>query len=228
VRQKETEAFQTIAAGINTSITDSENHFNATLQREKTNLSQTLGGLKETINAATGGDGFCYVIIVPPDSTGSAIVISVVVPQGNYPLTNVNALVTDDDMVIKHLDEVNNTENTRSADAFANTMLRAQEWLHVGDLPPRFSEQITMRAATLTGDRRMVSIVFWANNGSWTEKFALRRVNGKWLRLIRVWRERLDKKKNAFVSDVLFNQVDEGFPEDTNTKDEHGVSASPH
>jgi hypothetical protein len=73
----------------------------------------------------------------------------------------------------------------------------------------------------------MLTINFWANNGSWTEKFALRRVNGKWLRLIRVWRERLDKKKNAFIADVIFNQVDDGFPEDTNTKDPHGVSTSP-
>ncbi|MFZ3342039.1 MAG: hypothetical protein WA609_02415 [Terriglobales bacterium] len=230
-RRKENEAFQAIATGINTSITDSERHFNTTLQTEKNNLVQTLGGLKETVNAATGGEGFCYIVIVPPDhyqSGGTSVHQNggaSIIPQGKYPLTNVNILVADDDMMLQHLKEA--STNLGTAEDFGVFMDHAQEWIHVGDLPPQFAESISMRAATLIGDRRMLTITFWANNGHWTEKLALRRVNGKWLRLIRVWKDRLDMKKNAFVSDMLFEQVDDGFPEDTNTKDPHGLSVSP-
>jgi hypothetical protein len=106
-------------------------------------------------------------------------------------------------------------------------MQRAQEWLHISDLPPRFPERIVVLAATVTGDRRMLTIMFWANNGNWTEKFAVRYVNGKWLRLIRVWKERLDKKKKAMVPDVILDHVDPGFPEDTNTKPSSGLSSAP-
>ncbi len=226
-RQKEHEAFQAIATGINTSITESENQFNTTLNTEKNNLAQTLGGLKETVKAATGGDGFCYALVIPPAYAGNAAGVASVIPKGKYPLTNVNAMVTDDDMVVEHLNEAGKHPE-HSAEEFANIMQRAQEWVHIGDLPPNFPEQFSMRAALVPAqDRRMVTIFFYANNGSWIEKFALRKVNGQWLRLIRVWRERLDMKKKAMEADVIFEQIDPGFPEDTNTKPTTGLHASP-
>jgi len=219
--------FAEIAGGIESAISQSSVQFAKTMRIEQGNLAQTLGGLKETVNAATGGNGFCYAILVPPDVAGTATAISSIIPQGKYPLTNVNALVTDDDMMVEYLNESTKTGRPHSAEEFSSVAQRAQEWIHIGDLPPRFPEQFSMRATAVTGDRRMLTIMFWANNGSWTEKFALRRVNGKWLRLIRVWRQRLDKKKNAMVADVVFNQVDQGFPEDTNTKASSGLSVSP-
>jgi hypothetical protein len=211
--------------GLQTTIKEGREHFDTTLQTENKNMTQTLRGLKETVNAATGGDSFCYALLVPPGYAGNPAAISSIIPRGKYPLTNVNALVTDDDMMVQYLNGANNTGRSHSADEFANIMQRAQEWIHLGDLPPNFSEQFSMRAATVTGDRRMLSIFFWANNGNWIEKFALRRVNGKWLRLIRVWKERLDKKNKAMVADVIFEQIDEGFPEDT--KPSSGLSPSP-
>jgi len=236
--EEERRHFAQIGKGIETNITQSQQQFketmgqgqrqfNETLKTEKINLAQTLGGLKETVRAATGGDSFCYALLVPPDYAGNTAAISSIIPRGKYPLTNVNALVSDDDMMVEYLNETSKTGKPHTADEFSNIVQHAQEWIHIGDLPPNFSEQFPMRAATVTGDRRMLTIIFWANNGSWTEKFALRRVNGNWLRLIRVWRERLDKKKKAMVADVIFEQVDDGFPEDTNTKASSGLSASP-
>jgi hypothetical protein len=235
--EEERQYFTTIGKGIQTNIEQSQGQFektigqgqqqfNATLTTEKNNLARTLKGLKETVNAATGGDGFCYAILVPPDA-GNANAVSTVIPQGKYPLTNVNALVTDDDMMTDWLNEVSKRGKPNTGEEFAAIMERSQEWLHLGDLPPQFPERFPMRADTVVGDRRMLTIMFWANNGSWTEKFALRRVNGKWLRLIRVWRQRLDKKKNAIVADVIFERVDDGFPDDKNAKDPHSLS-SPH
>jgi hypothetical protein len=237
-RQEENQKFADIGTSITTNVqkllNTSDKQFRETTQQASRQFDVTMsrsekiiGGIKETVNAATGGDGFCYAILIPPGYAGNAAMFSTVIPQGKYPLTNVNLLVTDDDMIVQSMDEVSKRGTPDTGEEFANTMQRAQEWLHIGDLPPHFTEQFSLgRAATVTGDRRMLTINFWANNGSWTEKFALRRVNGKWLRLVRVWRERLDKKKNAFVADVIFNQVDDGFPEDTNTKDPHGVSTS--
>jgi hypothetical protein len=241
--EEERQRFTTIGKGIETNIEQSQKQFeatigagqkqfNATLTTEKNNLARTLKGLKETVNAATGGDGFCYIVVIPPHEgrgtnvSGPKNVTASVIPQGKYPLTNVNILVADDDMMLQHLREAS-TNPGQTAEEFGVFMDRAQEWIHIGDLPPQFSESISMRAATVGGDSRLLTITFWANNGHWTEKFALRRVNGKWLRLTRVWRDRLDKKKNAFVADLILNQVDDGFPEDTNTKDPHGLSASP-
>jgi hypothetical protein len=234
--EEERQHFTTIGKGIEKNIAQSQKQFeetiglgqkqfNATLTTEKNNLSRTLGGLKETVNAATGGSGFCYAILVPPDA-GNTNAVSTVVPQGKYPLTNVNALVTDDDMMTQWLNDVTRRGKPNTAEEFAALNDRAQEWLHLGDLPPQFPERFPMRADTVTGDSRMLTIMFWANNGSWTEKFALRRVDGKWLRLIRVWRQRLDKNKNAIVADVIFEQVDDGFPDDKNAKDPHALSFS--
>ena len=234
--EEERQHFTMIGKGIQTNIEQSQEQFektigqgqqqfNATLTTEKNNLARTLKGLKETVNAATGGDGFCYAILVPPDA-GNTNVVSTVIPQGKYPLTNVNALVTDDDMMTEWLNDVTRRGNPNTGEEFAAIMGRSQEWLHLGDLPPQFPERFSMRSATVVGDRRMLTIMFWANNGTWTEKFALRRVNGKWLTLIRVWRQRLDKKKHAFVSDVIFERVDGGFPDDNNAKDPHALSSS--
>lgn len=217
-RSEQLRKFQEIADGIKDSNEKSQQHFDTTLALEKTNLSRTLGGLKETVNAATGGDGFCYVILVPPDYAGNANSFSTVVPRGKYPLANVNALVTDDDMMTQWLDEVNKRGKPNTGDEFAAIMQRAQEWVHIGDLPPQFSEQIAMRAGTVTGESRMLTIYFWANNGSWQEKLALRHINGKWVRLIRVWKQRLDKKKKALVLDKMFEQIDDGFPPDAEMK----------
>ncbi len=230
-RKRGEEAFAAIGNGINTAIANGQAQFNATLGTEKNNLAQTLGGLKETVKAATGGDGFCYIVVIPPDhyQSGETSVYqgsgASIIPQGKYPLTNVNILVADDDMMLQHLKEA--STNPGTAEDFGALMDRAQEWIHVGDLPPQFSESISMRAATVSGDSRLWTITFWANNGHWTEKLALRRLNGKWLRSTKVWRDRLDKKKNAFVADLILNQVDDGFPEDTNTRDPHGISVSP-
>jgi hypothetical protein len=135
-------------------------------------------------------------------------------------------MVTDDDMIIQHFNDLSKGKAT-SAEDFTNVTLRSQEWIHMGDLPPGFSEAFSMRAATVTGDRRLLTINFWANNGSWVEKVGLRRVNGKWLTSIRVWRPRLDQKKRAVVNDLIFSRVDDGYPEDMNTKDPNGVSAYP-
>jgi hypothetical protein len=233
--EEERQHFGVIGQGIETTITQSQKQFeetiglgqqqfNATLDTEKGNLAQTLRGLKETVNAATGGDSFCYVILVPDYGYGAnGSVPSSIIQQGKYPLTNVTASITDDDMIVKYLNE----GSKHTAEDFSNIMERAQQWVHVGDLPPQFSEQFSMRAATVTEDRRLLTITFWANNGHWIEKFGLRRVNGKWLRLIRVWRERLDKKKNAYVADVIFNRVDDGYPQDANTKTPSSISADP-
>jgi hypothetical protein len=197
------------------------------LKTEKDNLGRTLGGLKETVSAATGGDGFCYAILIPPGYAGNTSIFSTVIPQGKYPLTNVNAMVSDDDRMIQHLNEASKHPE-RSGEDFARVVELGQEWIHIGDLPPNFSEQFSLgRAATVTGDSRMLTITFWANNGHWTEKLALRRVNGKWLRLIRVWKDRLDKRKRAYVADEIFHQVDDGFPEDANTNDPHGLRVLP-
>lgn len=208
-------------------VRQSQDQFNATLKTEKNNLAQTLGGLKETVSAATGGEGFCYAIVIPPGYVGNTTGFANVISRGKYPLTNINALVMDDDIMIEHLNEAGK-DPQRAAEEFGNLVERAQEWVHIGDLPPQFSEQFPMRAASAqVQDRRMVSITFWANNGHWTEKFALRKVNGQWLRLIRVWKDKLDKKKKAMVADMLFEQIDPGFPEDVNTKASGALSASP-
>ena len=238
-RKEERAEFKHIGTGIESAVQQSQqqfqvtvqqsqDQFNATLRAEKSNLAQTLGGLKETVNAATGGEGFCYALVIPPGSvTANSPGLASIIPKGKYPLTNVNALVTDDDMVIQRLNDASK-DPAHSGQEFADTMQRAQEWIHIGDLPPNFSEQLSMRAASVpVQDRRMVSIFFYANNGNWNEKFALRRVNGQWLRLIRVWRQRLDLKKKTTVADMIFEQIDPGFPEDTNTKASTALSASP-
>jgi hypothetical protein len=211
--EEERKHFTAIGTGIEQTIGQGQRQFNQTLEIEKNNLARTLGGLNETVKAATGGDGFCFVLLTPAGYDGNVNNISTVVPKGKYPLTNVNALVTDNDMLTQWLDEVSKRGKPNTGEEFVDVMQRAQEWLHIGDLPPQFTEQIAMRSATVTGDKRMLMITFWANNGTWTESLGLRRVNGKWLRLIRVRRQRLDKKKNAFVSDVIFEQIDKGYPD---------------
>jgi hypothetical protein len=226
-RKRDEETFAAIGNGINTAIANGQAQFNATLGTEKNNLAQTLGGLKETVNAATGGDGFCYVILVPPNYYGSGDrVFASVVSQGKYPLTNINAMVTDDDMMIQHLNEASK-DPEHSAESFARVTELGQEWIHIGDLPPRFSEMISFRAATVTGDSRMLTLRFSANNGNWAEKIALRRVNGQWLRLIRVWRSDCSSKTTVCQDKKILENVDPGFPPDVNTETPSRLSASP-
>jgi hypothetical protein len=38
---------------------------------EKHNLAQTMSGIEETMAASTGGSGFCYALLVPPDYAGN-------------------------------------------------------------------------------------------------------------------------------------------------------------
>src|SRR5690348_12180239 len=66
-REEERQKFQVIADGINQAIQNGNTQFKTTLEAQQSSLARTMVGLKETVDAATGGDGFCYAILVPPE-----------------------------------------------------------------------------------------------------------------------------------------------------------------
>lgn len=202
-RKKEAQAFEAIAMGINTAISNGEEQFRTTMDKTNRGFASTMRGLKETVSVSTGGDDFCYLVINPETKPGP---IAAVIHPGKFPLFDINIWIVDEDKNNKYLKQASADPDVSSPSHMENfiaAMQDSNDQQYIQQLIPRWSNQLPTKAAYLDGDHRNLQIFFNARNGGWKEHYGMRLVKGKWLQSIQVYSGVGNKK--------LFERIDLGY-----------------
>ena len=173
------------------------------MEKANRDFGATMGGLRETVSASTGGDSLAY-IIVRPEAQPSPILTAV--HSGRYALLNITANIIDLDKSSKWAKRM--LTDPQGLGLMNQMAVDTMEWINIGDLNPRSSRAFTSRAAYIEGDQRNLLVGFNARNGAWTEHYGLRKINGRWLQSVRVFSNPGNKK--------LLDLTDPGYPAETN------------
>jgi hypothetical protein len=152
---------------------------------------------REAIQTTTGGDSFCYIVLLNGtiDRSGA---LPVVVEVGRYPLRDVSADVVDVEAWTQRI----------TAEKSLQSALSVEAKLNIGDMGPSSTKlMIDNRIPFRQGDSQIFLIRFSAQNGFWDQQLRVRFSEGKWHQAARV--VRTDKHGHERV--VLL-QVDPQYP----------------
>ncbi|HXX44879.1 MAG TPA: hypothetical protein VEJ38_09125 [Candidatus Acidoferrales bacterium] len=184
-RALQLQGFQNIANGVNTTINESQQQFAA-----------TMSNIQKAMNIETGGNSYCYIDL---GNVGDAGGIITAVQQGEFPLHDTDVRIVDVDKWNK-LPQPLNMEEIGSAETD----------LKIGELSPTSAKMLGNYRFT-SGESHSFNIFFSATNGFWTEFLRVRRVDGKWLQAIKVFRpENLGNGRTKNIQ--LLVKVDPKFP----------------
>lgn len=177
---------------------------NSALQKKLLHQSDVITSLaKQDIGEATGGDSFCYLVFVPETENTFAMVA---ISKGKFPLRNVTATIVD----VREFEQAVRTKPT--VYLLLHPSVSYRKSLTIGDLPRESShsgKELGDYTTNGTGDYRSFNIFFLAINGAWTELARMRRVNGRWVRAVKV----VTSTAKSGKARVLFEHVDRGYPE---------------
>lgn len=232
-REAQNTQFQTIANGIQTAITDSNNQFNATMKRSDSILKSSEEAVKssrdavrttqETLAYATGGDTFCYLDVIGAQNPLSIVSLRKV---GPYPLYDVKINL--------------NVMSPPPNDAGGQRIGGSQRF-DIGNIPADTHltvRDFSVRQFGLDGKSIVdINVAFEAKNGIWHELMYLRRVKGppleplpksgpfanaidgrdpnnwKWLKAIRVYKiDYGDRLGGQAKSTQIWEAIDDQFP----------------
>jgi hypothetical protein len=154
-RREEARAFNTIATGLSTSITNNQKAFEATLRRMEY-LSQLS---KENISEVTGGSSFPYITIMTAENNEVSLAGAV---HGGYRVHNVTYSLTIGRPPYVPTDEQTN-----------EIIKNGPSGTLVGDLSPAHIQPLRVVVHPLT-DGGYYNINLSASNGDWNEKLAVR------------------------------------------------------
>jgi len=179
-REQEKAAFQSIANGINTSISNSDKSFVATMDKMKHLAMLSVEG----IETATGGDSFCYMVLTNSHNP-------IIIHKGKHPLYGVQVRVVD--LVKMRLLEQQHQPIGPLQDFIFNP----------GDLTAGLAwNNFSLRVPFSDPDKQDFNIFFSAKNGIWTELLRLRRVSSSLQTAIKVIRGDKDGKPITLFEDL--------------------------
>ena len=194
-RQMETDAFQTIADGLSSAITQSQQHFDATVERVE-GVSQLT---QKSIGTVTGGDGFCYMTF-EAKSLEDGMAFPMFSNAGKYPLYQVSARITD-------LKKLAAAVPFGRKGIFFKEGLVAMRNIEVGELTPGRSRMMPRIVFDLRDKSdQYYTVVFDARNGTWIQSIRLTYIKDHWQLATKVMQgEDLNGK-------VRLSIVDPGYP----------------
>lgn len=166
-RERERKAFEGIAQGLNTSISNNQKAFDAQMRR----MEQLSGLSREALGNLTGGDTFCYFTAVPNMGSGEPITYPLTIwVQGKYPMPNVVAQ-------IQTVIPGNDPESVRKQFQSMRILPLGNGTLRPGVHP--------INARVPLG--RHIITIWTASNEMITESMELKLVNGQFVQSIDVW-----------------------------------------
>ncbi len=174
------------------------------IQRLNTELQERLiastGKITElsqqNIHALTGGDSYCYLRFPTFTPTGG---LPIVIHEGKFPLYDVEARIVN-------LRQFERIAAETPGDLTMRQFMSSSTMLKVGNLAPGAAFSVLDKPLPFTDEQPNFRVFFGARNGFWHEDLLLRRINGKWLYAVRVFREIGNDKK------LLSEKIDKGFP----------------
>jgi hypothetical protein len=160
--ERERKGFDSVAKGIETSISNSDREFR-----------ETMSGLNKNMNLVTGGKTFCVVEAIP--LPGKFVFDAIAV--GPNPLHNVLTDLTDVDVIKSMLGTPQFTFDAiqQITAHYTIPFLTSGSGFQVAEVP------------TGNGDQRNFHFNFFSMNGMWREELKLRRLsNGTWFQAFKV------------------------------------------
>jgi hypothetical protein len=150
------------------------------------------------LNTATGGKNFCYMTIdeLTPKSNEYAITVY---NNGEYPMYNVQMKIFD--LIL--FPELRNKDFSQLVHLFP--MPRGKWITDLGELSPH-SVSSPKPIQLINVNELIYYVNFSARNGVVHEKFRMKRVGGKWLKAIQVFRFENGKYNK------IFEQIDKNYP----------------
>jgi hypothetical protein len=162
-REAEIASFKAIGDGIQNSIALNQSQF-----------SKTMAGIKENVNAVTGGNTYCYVMASPVYSEfGLNIFIT-----GKSPLHEVSVAVID-------IDWMKQVIAGKPSLSYEDIQSFTMNFPIIPFLTPGTSQMLA-RIPIGTRPKRNLQITFSSLNGIWSETLKLELVNGKWAQALKV------------------------------------------
>ena len=175
----------------------------AAIRQSQLAAKETAEAQRRIIDTMTGGKSFCYMDLSA--QSNPIAMTPVFIPQGNDPLYEVHARISNSQKAAEALKRKGNAPMTME---FLNS---TEVYLDLGNLAPTSalirhdtSIDIDMNAA-----RQDFIIWFDARNGYWFEDLQLRKVGNEWSQALRVFR--IEGTKEA---ELIFTRVDKNFPGD--------------
>ena len=153
---------------------------------------------RKIVSSVTGGDSFCYLDFT---RTLAAITDLFLVHQGKHALFDLTVRVVD----VEKFKSIVSVPGLSLRDVLQTDALRQ----NVGTLIPSSSITLSDRWPLPASDRKDYNVFFSARNGFFIQLLRLRRINGVWLRALRVTR---DNDKGETIT--LLEKIDDGYPRD--------------
>jgi hypothetical protein len=170
VRAEQLRHFKEIGDGIRESITDSEQEFNATMDRS----NRIFEGVRDNINAVTGGSTFCFVSA----ATSASEFILTISTIGKSPLHEVFIESADVDAIKKYTAGKPNL----TFEEFQSFRIDYPAFPFLSWTSARLLTKIPIGTET----KRTLQFRFFSMNGVWSETLKLQLVNGQWATAIKV------------------------------------------
>jgi hypothetical protein len=179
-----------------------DENFSGVLKQNRDAFNATMGKMNNLADQAhqnlceiDGCDSFCYMVILPPT-------MPVFIHVGKYPLSNVEAKVTD---VMLFKDRVKRG---------ATLSLTDDLLIKPGDIAANGSWAgfgVSVPFSSLS--KQDFNIDMTAKNGSWTELLRMRKIDGVWEQAIRVRvNVRPSNKNKRMTSKQVLEQISKNFP----------------
>jgi hypothetical protein len=194
--------FGDIGKGIEATITKSDAHFDATMDKS----NGILAGIGDTLKTETGGNSFCWVYFEKQLHRGAMRMFAL--HEGNYPLSDVTVTVINQQRVDRILKE-NPLAGVRSALMVFGPF----------DLAVHDQKELT-NYAEMTGDNQKFTIQIRAKNGLWDEDAHLKFIPGPyghpetgiWVQAVRVVKQIRGEQFKPAKKAEIFRCIEPLFP----------------
>jgi hypothetical protein len=199
-RAEQLAEFDRIAHGIDMTIVNSQKQFQATTDHLEAIMQSTANVARlsrDSIDAVTGGSGFCYLIFTL-DSTGRTAG-PIIVHQGKHPLYEIDVRVVD-------LEKLEKKFPKGKTPASLQEFMAENYRFHVGELSSNTAFSPSVAIPFSESVRQDFRIFFSARNGYWMEDLSIRVVDGKTRQALRVSQEFGKRPK------LMFRKIDKEFP----------------
>jgi len=153
---------------------------------------------KESLDAVTGGDSFCWITLADlGDQGGPAVFIS---SKGKHSVYDVTVQIAN----MRHFQDLKTGSPPPPGITPAQILARYTTF-RAGTVSP-YAGSILGRLPALSGDREVFNVHYFARNGSWSQRLVMQRIAGGWRTAMRVF------KGERPTDPVLVESIDPGFP----------------
>jgi hypothetical protein len=187
--------FGEIAKGIDTTISNSQKQFEATMN----SANKLLDLSQRNLGSVTGGDSYIYFRFLATEHDANSMVVWII-HDGEYPLREIQARITD-------LDLFREVVGRKPLDLKELRATDVATFIVSSSFPHTSKQMIVPCKNFAASDHHDFNVFFLGPNGGWTELIRQRRVNGTWYCAIRIVQQKSGEEPH------LTDRIDPEYPD---------------